>query len=336
MILAAGLGTRLRPLTDELPKPLVPLGDRPAIAHIAARLAAAGIARAVVNTHHLAEAFTRERLAALPIEAVVLHEPVVLGTAGGVANAAGALGSGDVLVWNGDILADLDAAALLAAHAAGGAIATLAVAPRPAGEGTVGVDAAGGVVRLRGERFDGAAAKRSSRREVALDRLRDSQPAPRRSTPGRSARDACSEPSEVGNEVEGADYLGVLVLSAEARSLLPPRGCLVGDVLMPALRGGRRVATHRVETSWDDVGTIAAYLDANARWLAARSLPSFVGEGARVDEGALLVRTIVGAGARVMGGRLEACVVWPGAVARGPLRDAVITTAGRVAERGAR
>ncbi len=75
MILAAGLGTRLRPLTDELPKPLVPVGDRPALAHVAARLAAAGIREAVINVHHLAAAFTPAILAAMPLVLRVSTSP---------------------------------------------------------------------------------------------------------------------------------------------------------------------------------------------------------------------------------------------------------------------
>jgi mannose-1-phosphate guanylyltransferase len=153
MILAAGLGTRLRPLTDELPKPLVPVGDRPAVAHVAARLAAAGVTEAALNTHHLAGAFTEAVLAALPLTLRVVHEPAILGTGGGVANAAPLLGEGDVVVWNGDILADVEVRGLIAAHRAAAAPATLAVAPRADGAGTVGLGADGGVVRLRGECF---------------------------------------------------------------------------------------------------------------------------------------------------------------------------------------
>src|SRR5262249_43670015 len=137
----------------ELPKPLVPVGDRPAIVHIAGCLAEAGVREACLNTHHLAEAFSAERIAALPLRLEVIHEPRILGTAGGVANAAPYLGAGDAIVWNGDILADLDVRALLRAQADRRALATLAVAPRPQGEGTVGLDARGAVVRLRGERF---------------------------------------------------------------------------------------------------------------------------------------------------------------------------------------
>ncbi|HSO34574.1 MAG TPA: NDP-sugar synthase, partial [Labilithrix sp.] len=74
----------------------------------------------------------------------------------GVARAAAMLGDGDVLVWNGDIMSDLDARALLAAHAAhaaGERGATLAVLPRPPGTGTVGLVADGRIVRLRQESF---------------------------------------------------------------------------------------------------------------------------------------------------------------------------------------
>jgi mannose-1-phosphate guanylyltransferase len=153
MILAAGFGTRLRPLTDELPKPLVPVGDRAAVAHIADHLAKAGIQEAVLNTHHLAEAFTEGRIAALPIRLRVIHEAAILGTAGGVANAAPLLGDGEVILWNGDILADVDIAALLEVHRCARAPATMVVAPRPRGEGTVGLDEGGAIVRLRGELF---------------------------------------------------------------------------------------------------------------------------------------------------------------------------------------
>jgi mannose-1-phosphate guanylyltransferase len=153
MILAAGLGTRLRPLTDELPKPLVPVGDRAAVAHIADRLASAGIREAVLNTHHLAGAFTPQRIDALPLRLRVIHEPAILGTGGGVANAAALLGGGDAILWNGDILADVDIAALLRVHRDERAPATMVVAPRPRGEGTVGVAVDGAIVRLRGERF---------------------------------------------------------------------------------------------------------------------------------------------------------------------------------------
>lgn len=154
MILAAGLGTRLRPLTLELPKPLLWIGDEPALAQIARRLHKAGFTSAVMNTHHLAAAFQHDLLRRLCISLELVHEPEILGTSGAVANAIQHLGDGDILIWNGDILSELDANALLSSHAGDeGRAATLAVAPRPPGCGTVGLNHRGDIVRLRGECF---------------------------------------------------------------------------------------------------------------------------------------------------------------------------------------
>ncbi len=153
MVLSAGLGTRLRPLTEHCAKPLVPVGDRPALAHVLDRLRAAGATRIVVNAHHHA-AQVRAFVEGLGAGAAVAlsEETELLGTAGGIAHAAPLLGEGDVLVWNGDILADADVASLVAAHQAPSE-ATLLVQPLPAGRGPVGVDAQGRVVRLRQDRF---------------------------------------------------------------------------------------------------------------------------------------------------------------------------------------
>lgn len=145
MVLCAGLGTRLRPLTEHCAKPLVPVGDRPAVAHVAPRLAAFPVR--VLNVHHRPEdleAWARMQ------DIAVSREVDLLGTAGGVAHARSLLGEGDVLVWNGDILCDLDVDALVAAHRAD---ATLAVVARADGTGNVGIDDEGRIVRLRKERF---------------------------------------------------------------------------------------------------------------------------------------------------------------------------------------
>lgn len=148
MVLCAGLGTRLRPLTDWLAKPLVPVGDRPAVAHVTRALRAA-LPRLdiVVNVHHRPDDV---RAWAAGEQIAVSEEVELLGTAGGVARAASLLGAGDVLVWNGDILSELSPRALVTAHRGE---ATLAVVPRAAGEGNVGIGADGRLVRLRAERF---------------------------------------------------------------------------------------------------------------------------------------------------------------------------------------
>jgi mannose-1-phosphate guanylyltransferase len=150
MVLAAGLGTRLRPLTEHLPKPILPIGDRSSLARALARVTAARAPRVVVNAHHGAARLRAAVEAEFP-GVFVSEERELLGTAGGLARAAPALGAGDVLVWNADCLVEADLAALVAAHASSGAAATLLVAPRPRGEGSVGLDAGARVVRLRQE-----------------------------------------------------------------------------------------------------------------------------------------------------------------------------------------
>ena len=147
MILCAGLGTRLGSLSSWCAKPLIPVGDRPALAHIVERVRRLG-GPIVANAHHRPNdlrAFARATRIALSEEADLL------GTAGGIAHARALLGEGDVLVWNGDILCELDPCALASAHESDRGEATLAILPRAKGEGNVGLDAAGNVVRLRQE-----------------------------------------------------------------------------------------------------------------------------------------------------------------------------------------
>lgn len=135
MILAAGLGTRLRPLTDHTPKALIELGAVSILERIARRLAAVGADRIIVNVHHHADQIeaTVVRLAGeLGVEMLVsVEEEEPLETGGGLAHAEPLFRKdGSFLLHNGDIVTDIDLAGLLAAHRATGALATLAVGRR--------------------------------------------------------------------------------------------------------------------------------------------------------------------------------------------------------------
>jgi NDP-sugar pyrophosphorylase family protein len=117
----AGLGKRLRPLTELRPKPLVPVRNRPLIVHVLDALIDAGIERFVVNTHHCAEAYdTLLGAEYRGREIRYIHEPVLLETGGGLWNARELLGREPVLVHNGDVLASLNLAGLLETHATEG------------------------------------------------------------------------------------------------------------------------------------------------------------------------------------------------------------------------
>ena len=108
MILAAGRGKRLRPITDHTPKPLVQVGSRRLIEHHLIRLASAGFQRVVINTSHLADQIeqTIGNGGKYGIETTFCHEPEALETAGGIVNALPYLRSESFLVINGDIYSD--------------------------------------------------------------------------------------------------------------------------------------------------------------------------------------------------------------------------------------
>jgi mannose-1-phosphate guanylyltransferase len=128
-VLGAGLGKRLRPLTDDLPKPLVPIFGKPLITFAFDHLAAAGVQSFVVNTHHLPghfeTAFAGGSYREHPVRLV--HEPVLLETGGGIKNAQPWLGTNPFLVYSGDVLTDLPLAPLLEEHFRSGNDVTLAV-----------------------------------------------------------------------------------------------------------------------------------------------------------------------------------------------------------------
>jgi mannose-1-phosphate guanylyltransferase len=123
MVLAAGLGTRLRPLTYEINKPMVPVLDRPVMAHIVDLLDRHGFDETIANLHYFPESirgYFGERL-------TYRTEPELLGTAGGVRGCAEFFGDEAFLVISGDALTDIDLRAFAARHREAGGVATLAV-----------------------------------------------------------------------------------------------------------------------------------------------------------------------------------------------------------------
>ena len=128
-VLGAGLGTRLRPLTDDLPKPLIPIFQKPLITFAFDHLIDLGIERLIVNTHHLPERFAevlpnssyRDR----PIELV--HEPVLLETGGGIKNIERLLGPEPFITYSGDLLTDFNLEPLIQEHFARNNQVTLAL-----------------------------------------------------------------------------------------------------------------------------------------------------------------------------------------------------------------
>lgn len=287
MVLAAGRGRRMQPLTRVVPKPALPLGDGPVVAS-AIRLAAATSERpVVVNTWHLAEVMERALDELRPgIGITVSREPELMDTAGGLALARerGLLGDdGPVLVVNGDGLLDLDPARLFDRMAAADDLVTLALLPHPDPSrwSRVVLDPTGAVRRIE--------------------------------PPGAPATDGTA-----------LLYPGVMLVARDALSALPVRpGAIAENLWRPAL-AARRLGGVVVTGSWREVGTPPDYLDAVLDGLAggrvlhptaevhptAGVTAALVGRGARIGAGASVFESVVAEGAVVgPGARLERSVL---------------------------
>jgi mannose-1-phosphate guanylyltransferase len=128
-VLAAGLGKRLRPLTDELPKPLIPIFQKPLITFALDHLIGVGVNRFVINTHRLPKSFQNffaaREYAGVPI--TLVHEPDLLETGGGIKNAESHFGSEPFLTYSGDILTEVELEPLIDEHFRQGNDVTLAL-----------------------------------------------------------------------------------------------------------------------------------------------------------------------------------------------------------------
>ena len=292
IVLCAGHGTRLAPLTSWRPKPLVPFLNVPLLTHVLTGLRAAGVLRVALNAFHHAE-HVREYAEGDPVPGLELHvrtERTLLGTGGGLANLRDWRAPGPLLVLAGDILTDVDYAALVARHRATGAEATMALNPH--------ADTA----------FFGAV-------ETGADGM---------------LCDIVGLVGRPGSE--RAVNASVHVLEPRFLERFPTgSSCLVRQGYVPALAAGGRCAGHVHRGAWAELGNVPAWLDAQRAALAGQ-LPvdaALLAAGGRRDGGRSLVHdaaqvapdallrdgTVVGAGARV-GARavLERCLVLPGAV----------------------
>ena len=146
-ILGAGLGTRLRPLTDVFPKPLVPLFHKPLAMWAVEACEAAGCRRLSINTHHLPEKWAGFGMGR---DVTFFHEPVLLETGGGLKNIEDWIEDGGLLIHNGDIFSSMDLRKLVEAHEASSDEATLAVRSA-GGEKRISLDENGRVADVRSE-----------------------------------------------------------------------------------------------------------------------------------------------------------------------------------------
>ena len=276
MIVAAGLGTRARPLSLLRPKPALPVRGLPLVAYPLAELAAVGVTEVIINTHHFPGMLqaAAERHCPSGLRLAFSYEPSLLGTGGGIRRAASFLRESDpCLILGGDMLLDGDLAGLVRLHREREQAATLLLRDDPRGRsfGTIGVDARGQVRRV-GRRFD------------------------------------------LGGETQAGVYCWANVVSARAFEWLPDQEAFshLDDWLVPAVAAGRKdicgVVQSMEDCVWEPVGTPGEYLavnlapprlsyiepDAIASRLGTRFAPRLViGARARIGEGAVLERAVV-------------------------------------------
>jgi mannose-1-phosphate guanylyltransferase len=310
LLLTGGFGTRLRPLTFTRPKHLLPIVNRPHMDHVFDLLADHGIDQVVLLTSYLAAAFDHmvagARARGLTIE--VTHEPEPLGTAGAIKNAEPLVGDDSFLVFNGDVLTDVDLDVIVDFHRARRARGTILLTPvaDPSAYGVVPTDSEGRVLGF---------IEKPPRSEAPTNLI--------------NAGVYLFEPSVLDAIPEGQ------VWSAE-RQLFPS---LVAD-------GG--LCAVGTDAYWIDIGTPKAYLEANmdaldGRYRARGMQPLapgrvLVGPGASMSDDARVSSSCLGAGATVEGGATVAgSVLLPNAVVRS---DATVTRSilgeGARVERGAR
>src|SRR5436305_3340978 len=317
MVLCAGFGTRLRPLTDRVPKPLVPLCGIPLLKYNFALLKNAGVREIVINVHHLAAEMEKGAVEIGSEVGLTLHVSRetghILGTGGGVRRAAGMLGRGTFLLLNGDMLFDVDLEAAIAAHRSSGAMATMVLAPYPKGAtyGAVEVDASGNVRRIasRGAppepglvkmHFTGVHVLESE----VLSRL----PAEAESDINRTAY--------VRLIHEGAKVLGWVQngywgdLGAPRSLLRANLDVLEGKVPLQRFRPGADPFAGTREVARGVHADPTAVLDATAKLTG----PALIHAGAVIGPGAQIgPHAVVGGGVRIdAGGAVVRAVCWPG------------------------
>jgi mannose-1-phosphate guanylyltransferase len=295
MLLAAGLGTRLRPLTYEVPKPLVPVLGTPVMEHIARLLSQHGFEDVISNLHHFPEQIEKRFAdgSQWGLRLSYSHEEELLGTAGGVRNARDHFGDETFLIISGDALTDIDLTALWEAHRAKGGIATLSL-KRVADPSQIGVVILGDDGRIQGfqEKPDPAEAL-----------------------------------SDLGN-------CGIYVMEPEIFDYFPDRPFVdwALDVFPALLDQDVPFYGYEISEYWNDIGNIREFRQGNFDAMIGEvrveieagrlnpdlegidGPPVYVGEGCQIGAGVRLTGPVVlGDGCRVgEGAAIRETVLWPG------------------------
>lgn len=308
MVMAAGLGTRLRPLTDFLPKPMMPVANRPVLHHLLNLLHKHDIREVGINTHAFPEMIQRYfgDGSSLGMSISWSHEPELLGTAGGVKKLESLWGDETILVTSGDGLHDIDVTALLGHHRRMGGLATLTVKPvnDPSSYGVVILDRD---TRVRG--FQEKPRRDEARSDLANCGVYAIEPALLERIPADTFYDfgenvwpslvAAGEPIHAyttmayWNDVGGLDELRNSILDAVAGRV---RVEIPGEEIAPGVWAEEGCEIHPSATVEGPVvlgRNVVIEADALIRGPAAIGADSRVGRGAAIRSAALLPGSLV-------------------------------------------
>lgn len=293
MILAAGFGTRLFPLTIDRTKPAIPFLGKPLVGYVAEYVRRFGFGEVVVNLHHQPESVI-EALGDGADYGVKIHytleEPEILGTAGALDNARKHLENETFLIVNGKIITDIDIAAAIETHKKTGAVATMVLKENARREKFTEVETENGFVTG----FGGFPKQIECQESIRTPR------------------------SEIGNPLM---FTGIHILEPRVFDYIP-RGVysdIVPSFYNPAIVNREKIAAHVTDGNWFELSTIPRYLDISLAMLdgksvfqgancriseAARVSESVIWDDVNIEKGACLRRTIVADGVSIKAGEL--------------------------------
>ncbi|HJQ33211.1 MAG TPA: NDP-sugar synthase [Pyrinomonadaceae bacterium] len=266
MILAAGYGTRLWPLTIDRTKPAIPFMGRPLIGYVAEYLARYGFDDIVVNLHHRPES-VRAALGDGQDFGVRFHyiaEPVILGTSGAVENARHLLEGDAFVVVNGKIATDIDLGAALETHRHTRALVTLVLRPNPRRERYSVVNVRDGLVTGFG---------------------------------------GYPESDKAGGE-SPLMFTGIQIFDPRVFEFIP-RGVFshsVTDLFIPAIKRGEPIAAHVAEGAWYELSTVRRYLETSVELMKREGRDVEVGRGSSIEPGAHVSESVLWEDVRVASG----------------------------------
>jgi NDP-sugar pyrophosphorylase family protein len=288
MILAAGFGTRLFPLTIDRTKPAIPFLGKPLVGYVAEYIAKFGFKDIIVNLHHQPESVKKALGDGSRFGVKItytLEEPEILGTAGALDNARHLLENETFLIINGKIITDIDIAKAIETHKKSGALATMVLKPNAKRERFSVVETEGDLITGFGD-------------------------FPAANSDGRTTDDV------------PLMFTGIHILEPEVFEYIP-RGVysdIVPTFYRPAIAEGKKIVAHVTDGKWFELSTIPRYLDISLAMLNGKAEKVITGEnvkisptatvedsviwdGVLIEDGAKISKTIIADGVKIEAGK---------------------------------